>query len=130
LVWPYVRRASQRLVADVSGDLFVSFHPLLIAPILKALGPKRPPFYAVVTDLVSGHSLWYNPRLDLCFVPTVEAEARAHVNHMPPEKLRVVGLPVAARFCQPPGDRRIRFQAKIDPRYVLPRPDDKRLGFG
>ena len=25
---------------------------------------------------------------------------------MPREKLRVVGLPVAARFCQPPGDRR------------------------
>ena len=106
LVWPYVRRACQRLVAEVSGDLFVSFHPLMIAPFLKALGPNRPPFYAVVTDLVSGHSLWYNPRLDLCFVPTVEAEERALVNRMPREKLRVVGLPVAARFCQPPGDRR------------------------
>ncbi len=106
LVWPYVRRACQRLVADVSGDLFVSFHPLLIGSFLKALGPKRPPFYAVVTDLVSGHSLWYHHRLDLCFVPTVEAEGRARVNRVPPEKLRVVGLPVAARFCQPPGDRR------------------------
>jgi 1,2-diacylglycerol 3-beta-galactosyltransferase len=107
LVWPYVRRACQRLVAEVSGDLFVSFHPLLIAPFIKALGPKRPPFYAVVTDLVSGHSLWYHGRLDLCFLPTAEAEARARVNRMPPEKLRVVGLPVAERFCQPPGDRQL-----------------------
>src|SRR3990172_12256 len=105
LVWPYVRRACQRLVAEVSGDLFVSFHPLLIAPLIKALGPKRPPFYAVVTDLVSGHSLWYHRQLDLCFLPTVEAEARARVNRIPPEKLRVVGLPVAERFCRPPGDR-------------------------
>src|SRR3972149_4006531 len=95
LIWPYVRRASQRLVAEVSGDLFVSFHPLLIAPLLKAPGPERPPFYAVVTDLGSGHSLWYHRQLDLGFLPTVEAEARARVNRIPPEKLRVVGFPVA-----------------------------------
>ena len=104
LVWPYVRRACQRLVDEVSADLFVSFHPLLIAPFIKALGPGRPPFYAVVTDLVSGHSLWYHGRLDLCFLPTAEAEARALANRMPPDKLRVVGLPVAERFCLPLGD--------------------------
>jgi len=105
LIWPYVRRASQRLVAEVSADLFVSFHPLLIAPTLKALGSTRPPFFAVVTDLVTGHSLWYHHRLDLCFLPTEEAERRALVNGMRPERLRVVGLPVAERFCAPPGDR-------------------------
>jgi 1,2-diacylglycerol 3-beta-galactosyltransferase len=104
LIWPYVRRASQRLVAEVSADLFVSFHPLLIAPTLKALGSERPPFFAVVTDLVTGHSLWYHHRLDMCFLPTVEAERRALVNGMKPERLRVVGLPVAERFCAPPGD--------------------------
>lgn len=105
LIWPYVRRASQRLVAEVSADLFVSFHPLLIAPTIKALGSERPPFFAVVTDLVTGHSLWYHHRLDLCFLPTEDAEHRARVNGMRPEKLRVVGLPVAERFCRPPGDQ-------------------------
>src|SRR3990172_9141123 len=105
LIWPYVRRASQRLVAEVSADLFVSFHPLLIAPTLKALGSAPPPFFAVVTDLVTGHSLWYHHRLELCFLPTAEAEHRALVNGMKPERLRVVGLPVAERFCAPPGDR-------------------------
>src|SRR3989337_791684 len=54
LFWPYVRRACQRLVAEVSADLFVSFHPLLIAPTLHALGSPRPPFFAVVPDLVTG----------------------------------------------------------------------------
>jgi 1,2-diacylglycerol 3-beta-galactosyltransferase len=106
LAWPYVRRAAQRLVAEVSADLFVSFHPLLIAPTLKALGSGRPPFFAVVTDLVTGHSLWYHHRLDLCFLPTDEAERRALDYGMKPDQLRVVGLPVAERFCRPPGDRR------------------------
>ncbi len=105
LIWPYVRRASQRLVAEVSADLFVSFHPLLIAPTIKALGSERPPFFAVVTDLVTGHSLWYHHRLDLCFLPTEDAEQRARVNGMRPERLRVVGLPVAEGFCRPPGDQ-------------------------
>jgi 1,2-diacylglycerol 3-beta-galactosyltransferase len=109
LIWPYVRRASQRLVAEVSADLFVSFHPLLIAPTLKALGSRKPPFFAVVTDLVTAHSLWYHHRLDLCFLPTDEAQRRALVNGMPPDRLRVVGLPVAERFCRPMGDpRRLR----------------------
>jgi 1,2-diacylglycerol 3-beta-galactosyltransferase len=112
LIWPYVRRASQRLVAEVSADLFVSFHPLLIAPTLKALGSAPPPFFAVVTDLVTGHSLWYHHRLDLCFLPTAEAEHRALVNGMKPERLRVVGLPVAERFCTPPGNR-ARLRAEL-----------------
>ncbi|HMK09727.1 MAG TPA: glycosyltransferase [Anaerolineales bacterium] len=106
LTWPYVRGAAQRLVAEVSGDLFVSFHPLLIAPTIKALGRERPPFYAVVTDLATGHTLWYHHRLDLCFLPTEEAERRALDYGMKSEQLRLVGLPVAERFCLPIGDRK------------------------
>lgn len=112
LSWPYVRRAAQRLVAEASADLFVSFHPLLIASTLKALGRERPPFFAVVTDLATGHSLWYHHRLDLCFLPTEEAERQALVYGMRPERLRVVGLPVAERFCRPPGDR-ARLRAEL-----------------
>lgn len=104
LTWPYVRRAARRLVADVQGDLFVAFHPVLITPMMRALGADRPPFYAVVTDLVSGHSLWYQPSLDVCFVPTEAAAEKARRNRVPPERLRVVGLPVAERFCRPLGD--------------------------
>jgi 1,2-diacylglycerol 3-beta-galactosyltransferase len=100
LTWPYVRRAARRLVADVSADIFVIFHPLLIVPTLKALGPYRPPVFAVVTDLVSGHSLWYQPQLDLCLVPTEEAAEKARRNRVAPERLRVVGLPVAEGFCR------------------------------
>src|SRR3972149_5006465 len=81
------------------------YPPRLTPPPLRRPGSAPPPFFAVVTDLVTGHSLWYHHRLELCFLPTAEAEHRALVNGMKPERLRVVGLPVAERFCAPPGDR-------------------------
>jgi 1,2-diacylglycerol 3-beta-galactosyltransferase len=105
LAWPIVRRASRRLVADMQGDLFVSFHPLLILPMIRALGDDRPPFFAVVTDLVTGHSLWYQPSVDVCFVPTEAAARAARRNRIPADRLRVVGLPVAERFCRSLGGR-------------------------
>jgi 1,2-diacylglycerol 3-beta-galactosyltransferase len=103
--WPYVRRAAQRLVNEVRGDVFVSVHPLFIAPVIKALGANRPPFLAVVTDLVSTHALWYHHLEDVCCVPTQIAHDRAMAFGMRPDQVRLVGLPVANRFCQPLGDR-------------------------
>ena len=103
--WPYVRRAAQRLVQEVPADIFVSVHPLFIAPVLKALGPERPPFVAVVTDLVSTHALWYHHQLDTCCVPTQIALDRALAFGLRPDRVRLVGLPVANRFCMPVGDR-------------------------
>ncbi|HET7011125.1 MAG TPA: glycosyltransferase [Anaerolineales bacterium] len=103
--WPYVRRAAQRLVSEVTADVFVAVHPLFIAPVLKALGPRRPPFVAVVTDLVSTHALWYHHQEDQCCVPTQIAFDRAIAFGMRPEQVQLVGLPVAHRFCVPQGER-------------------------
>ena len=105
ITWPYVRRAAQRLVSEVPADAIVCVHPLFIAPVLKALGPHRPPFVTVVTDIVSTHALWYHHQADACCVPTQAAYERALTCGMRPEQVRLVGLPVADRFCQPPGDR-------------------------
>ena len=102
--WPYVRRSISTLVAKHPSELIVSVHPLVIAPVLRALGTDRPPFITVVTDLVTTHALWYHRRSDLCVVPTAAAHQRAILCGMRPEQLRVIGLPVADRFCQPPGD--------------------------
>ncbi|MDX1600686.1 MAG: glycosyltransferase [Anaerolineales bacterium] len=103
-VWPYVRSQVRQLVSEQPADLIVSVHPLLTAPVLKALGDDRPQFITIVTDLVSGHALWYHRQADLTIVPTVEARERAMECGLPPEKVRVIGLPVAERFCQPVGD--------------------------
>jgi 1,2-diacylglycerol 3-beta-galactosyltransferase len=103
--WPYIRRSMRNLIAQHPSDLIVSLHPLANTPVLRALGNKRPPFITVVTDLVTAHAFWYDTRVDLCIVPTEGARQRAIENRLHPDKVRVMGLPVAHRFCQPPGDR-------------------------
>jgi 1,2-diacylglycerol 3-beta-galactosyltransferase len=103
--WPYVRRTIQSLVAHHPCDLIVSVHPLANAPTLRALGERRPPFITVVTDLVTGHALWYHRMTDLCIVPTEASRQRALIYGLRPDQVSVVGLPVADRFCQPIGSR-------------------------
>lgn len=103
--WPYVRNAIEGMVMQHPSDLIVSVHPLANAPTLRALGEKRPPYVTVVTDLVTVHALWYHRRADLCLVPTEAARERGLIYGMRPRQIRVVGLPVADRFCQPLGNR-------------------------
>ena len=103
--WPYVRRSVKRLVTNHPSDLIVSVHPLANAPALRALGKRRPPFITVVTDMVTTHALWYHRQTDICVVATEEAARRAIACGLAPEKIRIIGLPVADRFCQPVGDR-------------------------
>jgi len=105
--WPYIRRATRKFAEQAANDydLIVSVHPLINTPMMRALRRPHVPYITVVTDLVSTHALWYSPRVDLCIVPTEAARERAIKFRMPPSKLRVVGLPVADRFCQPIGDK-------------------------
>jgi 1,2-diacylglycerol 3-beta-galactosyltransferase len=103
--WPYVRRAARRFAREQHPDLLVSVHPVMVTPILKGYGSDRPPFFTVVTDLVTTHALWYDRRVDQYVVPTEEARQRALACGVSEARLRVVGLPVAQRFCQPVGDR-------------------------
>jgi 1,2-diacylglycerol 3-beta-galactosyltransferase len=55
--------------------------------------------------MVTTHALWYDNRADLILVPTETARLRALKYDMSPEKVRVVGLPVADRYCQPIGKK-------------------------
>lgn len=103
--WPYVRRSIRAMVSQHPSDLIVSVHPLAIAPTIRALGDIRPPFITVVTDLVTGHALWFNPKADLCIVPTEPARQRALRFGLKDERIRVVGLPVAQRFCYLVGNK-------------------------
>ncbi len=104
-LWPYYRRAARKLVAEHPADMIVSVHHLANTTILRVLGDPHPPFLTVVTDLVSTHSLWYDEAADRVVVPTEAARQRAIENGLDPEKVQVVGLPVAERFCAPPGDK-------------------------
>ncbi len=102
--WPYVRRATYRLVDDHPADLIVSVHPVPNMAVLRAMTIKTP-YITVVTDLVSTHAMWYDRRTDLIVVPTEEAYQRGIKLGLRPEQMEVVGLPVADRFCHDWGTR-------------------------
>lgn len=102
-MWPIARQAARSLVKSHPADLIVTVHPFANSFALRALGSNRPPFINVVTDMVTTHALWYDNRADLILVPTENARQRAIKYNMPPEKVQVVGLPVADRYCQPRG---------------------------
>lgn len=102
-MWPIARQAARSLVQGHPADLIVTVHPFANSFALRALGSNRPPFINVVTDMVTTHALWFDNRADLILVPTETARQRAIKYNMSPEKVQVVGLPVADRYCQPRG---------------------------
>ena len=104
-MWPIARQAARSLVKGHPADLIVTVHPFANSFALRALGKDRPPFINVVTDMVTTHALWYDNRADLILVPTETARLRAIKYDVSPEKVRVVGLPVADRYCQPVGGK-------------------------
>ena len=104
--WPYVGRAARKIVKEHPADLVVTVHPLATTVFLKALGRNRPPFITVVTDMVTTHALWYDQRSDLILVPTENARQRAIAYEMGSDQVRIVGQPVAERYCVPAGNKK------------------------
>jgi 1,2-diacylglycerol 3-beta-galactosyltransferase len=90
----------KRLISRHGADVIVCVHSVFVRPVLRALSKQthRPPFVTVVTDLVSTHMWWYDPRVDRCLVPTKAAYRRGLLAGLQPEQLRVTGLPVHPRF--------------------------------
>lgn len=105
-MWPVARHPARQLIQSHPADLIVTVHPFSNTFALKALPKNRPPFITVVTDMVTTHALWFDKRADRILVPTETARQNAIRYHMDPQQVRVVGLPVADRYCQPVGDKR------------------------
>lgn len=104
-VWPYVRTSMQRLLREHPSDMVVSVHQLPNFPVVWAMGRERRRFVTVVTDMVSTHAAWFNPRADLVIVPTEQAKERALTMGLRSEQIRVVGMPVAEKFTSATGSR-------------------------
>ena len=104
-MWPVAARTARNIIRHHPSDLVVTVHPLAVSWILKALGKNRPPFITVVTDMVTTHALWFDKRSDAILVPTEIARQRAIQFGMPPEIVKVVGQPVARKYCVPSGDK-------------------------
>ena len=106
-LWPYVRQAMQRLVRENPCDLFVSVHPFANRALLNVTQYHKTPLITVVTDMVSVHAFWFDPRTDLVIVPTEAARQHGIENGVSPDKIIVAGQPVADRFCHPLGDKAV-----------------------
>ena len=104
-IWPVAAQTARRIIRNHPSDLVVTVHPLAISWILKALGKNRPPFITVVTDMVTTHALWFDKRSDAILVPTDIARQKALQYGMLPEVVKVVGQPVARKYCVPTGDK-------------------------
>jgi 1,2-diacylglycerol 3-beta-galactosyltransferase len=116
IAWPLVRKGARRLVRENPADLFVSVHPVVNTAMVRAMqgDPRR--FVTVVTDMVSTHAFWFDYRADLIIVPTPEAMTKAVECGVPAGNVRVVGLPIAQKFCAPrPDTDAIRRELGWDP---------------
>lgn len=101
LAYPYVRRATRRLLRENPADLIVSVHPLVNSTIMRSMRRAPRPYITVVTDLVSTHAFWFDRRADLVVVATEEARQKAIEYGIAEGNLRVIGLPVSDAFNNP-----------------------------
>jgi 1,2-diacylglycerol 3-beta-galactosyltransferase len=98
-----LRRRFADLLTDLRPDVIVSVHSLLTQPAHDILDRLRVrlPFITVVTDLVRFHRSWAQPDVDVCTVPTSAARDLVEAFGMPPEKVRLLGMPIHPKFCVP-----------------------------
>ena len=101
VLWPYIRKSMERLVEEHPCDLYVSVHPIINTPILRALGDDHPPYMIVITDMVSTHTFWYDNSADLILTPTEVAKLRGIGIGIDPDRMEIVGQPIADKFRRP-----------------------------
>jgi len=87
-------------------DLIVSVHPLINHLVMEAFaeifnGKNIIPVVTVVTDLGSAHLSWFDPRVDLIFVPNSRLQDLALNYRVARAKVCVLGLPVREGFWEP-----------------------------
>lgn len=120
MFWPYIRLFLYKLLREHPCDMFVSVHPLINIPLLRAMHRREinKPYLIVVTDLVSTHAAWFANEASGIIIPTQQAVRKAIRANVKPDQLKIIGLPVADRFCKPVGEKK-------DIREKLGWPQDK-----
>lgn len=91
------------LVRKHRPDVIVTTYPLYQFPLytVNNLRRRHVPLVTVITDLVSVHRVWFHRTCDLCIVPTEAVHQLGLEYHIPPHKLKIVGIPVHPNFARP-----------------------------
>lgn len=87
-----LREAIRQKQPDVIVCTYLFYQGILST--LFALDKRRIPLLTVVTDLETVQSLWFHPAADLCLVPTRTIYDLAIKAGLPPEKVKITGIPV------------------------------------
>jgi 1,2-diacylglycerol 3-beta-galactosyltransferase len=84
-------------------ELIISVHPLLQTVSMWAMQgmPRRIPFVTVVTDLSTGHPLWFHSGVDACYVASEYTAQLAARRGLRPEQIHLYGLPIRPAFARP-----------------------------
>jgi 1,2-diacylglycerol 3-beta-galactosyltransferase len=105
---PAVRSVLRELLRQHDPDVVLSVHPLLNHIAHQAIRKSGRPraLMTVITDLVDFHRGWTFSHADLVIAPTEEARKVALRRRVPPDRVKLLGLPVDLRFRPPaPGER-------------------------
>lgn len=118
LLYLCLRRGLARLFTGAQPDVIVSLHPLLNHVSLRVLAEiqMRVPFLTVMTDLVTPHRGWVEPRVDGCAVPTPMAWSFCRQHGMAAEKIHALGMPIDLKFSRDDASRELlRAKLGLDP---------------
>jgi 1,2-diacylglycerol 3-beta-galactosyltransferase len=100
LAWLLTYPRVLRLFRDYPADVIVSFHPVPVYTISRALewAGLSTPFIAVGTDLVVMHAAWVAPGVQRYLVATEAAREQLVRHGVEPERIEVTGLPIGPQF--------------------------------
>ncbi|HET9780247.1 MAG TPA: glycosyltransferase [Candidatus Dormibacteraeota bacterium] len=105
---PAVRGVLRELLREHDPDVVLSVHPLLNHIAHQAIRNSGRPraLMTVITDLVDFHRGWTFSQADLVVAPTERARKVALRRRVPPDRVKLLGLPVDLRFRPPaPGEK-------------------------
>lgn len=104
-----VRNSIVELLERHDPDVVLSVHPMLNHVSHQAIRRSARPraLMTVITDLVDFHRGWTFSQADLVIAPTELARKVALRRRVPPDRVKLLGLPVDLRFRPPaPGEKR------------------------
>jgi len=110
ILMPFFHLSLRRIFEAEKPDLVVGVHSFvnhIPLRVLRKTADTYVPFVTVITDMVAVHSTWCCPDVDYCMVSTAEARERAIGLGMPPDRVEVVGQPVALEFAANLGEKSI-----------------------
>lgn len=84
------------LIRKVKPDVIVTTYPIYQVAVIQVLRTRRLqiPLVTVITDLISVHRVWFNPKVSACLVPTPEVAVLAKRYGIAEEKIKITGIPV------------------------------------